>query len=95
MAALLIGVTGIAWSRRGGVLVLAACLVGGSVSGTLAMADEDKRWITASDVKLMLGMYNPDMDINTAGFHSYHLRNCPGNFFLNFSTHLAYINLWF
>lgn len=41
LAALVIGVTGIARSRRGGVLVLAACLVGGSVSGTLAMADEE------------------------------------------------------
>jgi competence protein ComEC len=34
------GTVGVVWNRRGGVLVLVACLVGGSVSGTLASTDE-------------------------------------------------------
>jgi competence protein ComEC len=40
MVGVLVGLAGLAWTRSGAALILAACLAGGSISGMLASADE-------------------------------------------------------
>ena len=83
--ALVVGMVGVARRRSGGALVLAACLVGGSVSGALAVADE-RATLTAP---------SPDGPVRVAGWALDDLRpGRNGDWFLLQPTHLQKQGTW-
>lgn len=85
LVAVLVGMVGVVWRRRGGALVLAACLIGGSVSGTLA----------ASDDQATLSAPALDGPVRVAGWALDDVRpGRNGDWFLMQPTHLRQQGRW-
>ncbi len=83
--AVVVGVFAVGLRRRGGILVLAACLAGGAVSGTLAVADE----------RTTLGSPVLDGPVRVAGRALDDVRpGRNGDWFLMQPTHIAKDGGW-